>query len=299
MNFTSAFQEVLSRATDSGLNAYLSPDGKHLACTHTNGSVMLVDMQAGITLGTIEFGTFPSFSCLRWTSNHQFIIGNRYGEVFQANLAPLGQLDGDNLALVSAIIPPCNSSVVDLCYDPIRNLIAISFVGKVEIWCLRLDEMRRRRWILYDTIVCDRSVDESCAAALTFFGGDDRALCAVTLSGFTIWTYADRSLKWHAIGHDTYITHCVTSPDGQTMAVSTTDLSVLIWPMHVGGPDIGQQRIFEIPTGRDWQEYAESAPLTYFNAETIITADPIGNLYFLSLEGQTKHILPVGANYFI
>ncbi|KAG8735820.1 hypothetical protein FRC10_010107 [Ceratobasidium sp. 414] len=185
------------------------------------------------------------------------------------------------------------------CHDPIRNLIAISFIGEIQIWCLRLDSTRRRRWVLYDTIRYIDNGDDWCATAMVFFGANNRSLCAATFSGFIIWTYADKSFRWHDHDFKAEISHCVVSPDSLSMVASTSDHSILIWPLQAEGPVTSEQRTFDIPTGRSWIEYAESAPLAYFDAKTVVTADPIGNIYVLSLEGQSKHVFPVGENYFI
>ncbi|KAG9084490.1 hypothetical protein FRC06_004064, partial [Ceratobasidium sp. 370] len=186
-----------------------------------------------------------------------------------------------------------------LCHDPIRNLIAISFIGEIQIWCLRLDSTRRRRWVLYDTIRYIDNGNDWCATAMVFFGVNNRSLCAATFSGFIIWTYTDKSFRRYDHNFKAEISHCVVSPDSLSMAASTSDRSILIWPLQAEGPVTSEQRTFNIPTGRSWIEYAESAPLAYFDAKTVITADPIGNIYVLSLEGQPKHVLPVGENYFV
>ncbi|KAG9096251.1 hypothetical protein FRC06_008873 [Ceratobasidium sp. 370] len=299
MNFKSPFRQIFPFQSDPNVKSYLSPDGKVLAFVDTHGCVMLVDMQVGVTLGSLEFGHYPRITCFCWANNTQFIIGNSVGEVYQATLVQAGQLDSANLAVISTIIPQSNRPIVTLCHDPLRNLLAISFIGEIQIWCLRLDPARRRDWVLFDTIPCEHNGDESCATAMTFFGTGDETLCAVTHFGFAIWMHANKSLNWHAHNLETGIACCAVSPDGQSMTATTTNLSILIWPLRAGGPVISEQRTFDIPMGRDWQEYAESAPFAYFDAETIVTADPIGNVYALSLEGKTKHVFSVGQNYFI
>ncbi|KAG9097330.1 hypothetical protein FS749_006572 [Ceratobasidium sp. UAMH 11750] len=254
-------------------------------------------MQVGARLGILKFGVLPLAEHMCWTSNTQFIIGTGTGEVLQASLLPAGQSDND-LVLVSTIIPPFKRSILAFCHDPIRNFIAISFFDKIQIWCLRLDSKCRHRWVLYNMIQCLEN--DWYATAMTFFGENNHSLCVVTPSGFITWTYKEKS-SFRCYNHEfeAVVTHCVVSLDNLLMAGSTCDRSILIWPLQATGPVISEQQTFDIPTGRSWVEYAESAPLAYFDAETVITADPIGNIYLLSLEGEPKHVFSVGDNYFI
>ncbi|KAG8779702.1 hypothetical protein FRC12_023933 [Ceratobasidium sp. 428] len=302
MSFQSLFQRVLPRLSDRRNISALSFDGKTLASVGHGGGVMLVDTQFGNTIGFLNFAHYPPVSFMNWINETQLLVGNTRGGISQATLTPAAEIPNNSnpLASVVTIIPQSEFKATSMCYNPIHNLFAIGFSGEIQIWCLRLTPQRQRRWVLFDSIECeDEEGTKDSATTMIFFGANAQSLCAFTFNKFVIWDYSDKSLRWHAHDWGTFFRCCAVSPDGKSMAVSTTDLSVLIWPLHGGGPCIHDQQVFEIPSGRNWIEYAETTPVTYFDAETILTTDPVGNIYIVSLDGRKKEVFPVGENYFV
>ncbi|KAG9087972.1 hypothetical protein FRC06_002280, partial [Ceratobasidium sp. 370] len=74
-----------------------------------------------------------------------------------------------------------------------------------------------------------------------------------------------------------------------------------MWPLSASGPISKQQRTFEIPlpTSRDWVGKANSSPVSFLNAKSIVTVDPAGTVYIVSIDGQVQHTFSVGDNYFV
>ncbi|KAG8716029.1 hypothetical protein FRC09_016103 [Ceratobasidium sp. 395] len=300
MKFQSPFERVLPRPSDRRNVSALSPDGQLIASAGSSGEVMLINAQFGNTLGFINFIPLP-IVYLRWINKTQLLVGNINGGVFQVALFEKVSDDSNELASISTIIPESKDDfTTTMCYSPRRNMIAIGFIGEIRIWGLRLSEAGQRRWVQLDTIECkdDRGLRD-CATAMTFFGHGDQSLCAFTYNQYMIWSSLVKLSKWHTHDWDTGIHNCTVSPDGQSMAVSTTDLSILIWPLGATGPVISGQRKYKMSGGRDWIEYAGMTPLAYLDTETILTTDTVGNMYAISTDGKFKHSFTVGEYFFV
>ncbi|KAG8710542.1 hypothetical protein FRC08_017025 [Ceratobasidium sp. 394] len=302
MNFKSPFSKVLPLSSKPGLVSSLSPDGHRLAtCARPTASVLLVNVESGLSLGHLQFDC--RITCLFWATNSTLILGSANGQVFQANVAPNPRLDPSDLALMSTILTSSNGAVKALCYDPIHSLLAVGFIEEVQILSLRLDAGRRRRWVLFDQFDCPHPGMPWLPSAMEFYGSTDRFLfISSATKGFTVWAYKDKSISWFQGDDESAAGPCAISPDNQSLAVSfcsDTHFGISIWPLSTTGPIMEREKSYKIPTGQVWIEWAEFAPLAFLDSKLVITADPVGTIYIVSVDGQTKHTFSVGVNYFV
>lgn len=91
--------------------------------------------------------------------------------------------ESKQMAAVSIIFHNTGSPILALCYDSTRGLLAFSFSGEIQIWCLRVNKAHRRQWVLECTIPCQRDGVTWSASTLSFFGGYEKSLFVGTKAG--------------------------------------------------------------------------------------------------------------------
>ncbi|KAG9098029.1 hypothetical protein FRC06_006903 [Ceratobasidium sp. 370] len=290
----------MATAQNPSLISHLSPFGDILASAEGNSKIILTRVKTGATFGVIDFGPNRRISCLVWATNTCLVIGNHVGEVSQADLTYYAAEDSPKFAKLS-LVTRSHYPIKAMCFDVSDYLLAISFDGNIQIWCGRLTNEHRREWALYDMVSCQHNGAAWSASTMTFFSTDNKSLFAATDAGFGIWVYSDRSFWWYERTNLPAIKHCAVSPNGRTLAVSTKDLSILIWPLAASGPASTQPRTFEIPipVGQSWMSKVDVSPVNFLNTELIVTTDLVGTVYVISLDGQMQSTISIGENYFI
>ncbi|KAG8735816.1 hypothetical protein FRC10_010103, partial [Ceratobasidium sp. 414] len=292
---------MMTSAQSLSFVSHLSPFGDLLASIEGVERIVLTCVKTGTTLGIIDFGPDFHATCLCWATNTRLIVGNNSGEVVQADLMHPITPDSLKLAELSLITRNHNCPVKILCFDVSSYLLAASFDGEIKIWYGHLLHGSRREWVLYDTLLCQHDRVGWSASAMAFLSTNDKSLFAATEFGFAVWVFSDKSLSWYERANSHVIEHCAVSLDSRMLAASTRNFCVLMWPLSASGPISKRQRTFKIPlpTGRDWISKANSSPVSFLDANSIVTADPAGTVYIVSLDGQVQRTFSVGDNYLV
>ncbi|KAG8716032.1 hypothetical protein FRC09_016106, partial [Ceratobasidium sp. 395] len=282
----------------SNFVSHLCPLGDLLASTDENGKLLLTNTNNGRTFGTIDFGHDRRVTHLHWATNIGLIVGNEAGEVIQADIARSAAPNSPDLAMLS-LITRNDQPVKGLCFDIAKYLLAVSFHGELQIWRGHLARGYRREWVLYDTLPIQRNGTGWPVATMAFFSNEYKSLFVATDAGFAIWAYSDKSLWWYDKASPYAIGHCAVSPNSRTLVVSTRDFRLFIWPLSAVGPVSRQQRTFRIPASHGRRDDLEAAPVNFLTSKSIVTADPFGAVYIISLDGQMQSVFSIGDNFLV
>ncbi|KAG8779699.1 hypothetical protein FRC12_023930, partial [Ceratobasidium sp. 428] len=278
------------------LVADLSPLGDLLASSNANGNVLLTNVNSDVTLGIIEFGPDCRVTDITWATNVHLIVANEAGELIQADIMRSAPSDSKlaTLSLITRSVKPVKA----LCFDVFHYLLAAAFDDEIQIWRGHLVRGYRREWSLYDTVRIGRDRPAGwLVPAMTFFSNENKSLFVATNTRFAIWMYSDKSFWLYDRTDSLKIKCCAVSPDSRTLAVSTEDLRILVWPISVAGPVLKRQQSFKIPTPNGQGRNSKTAPIAFLTSKLILTANSAGSVYVLSLDGQTQSVLSIGDEY--
>ncbi|QRV99703.1 hypothetical protein RhiJN_27737 [Ceratobasidium sp. AG-Ba] len=294
--------------SDPNVLSFLSPDGRFLVSCHSLQYISVFNVKTRLPAGQLRFDdVHRGFKHVAWTDSSSFVVVDSKGEVIQVDvmpdLDPLWNPRPKNLASLSIVRPQDQSSgpAGGFCYDSASGFFALGLSDGVQIW----GRARERSWTLVDTIPCGHKAHGPYWIPDSMAFINDGQLVIMTRYGIGIWAGAGKDFVWQESGAEDGFTSCVVSPNKRSIACGTSDYIVYIWPVRDERPYLGDSWqkpfVFKIPTGREWLEEADvgATPLNYLDDESILTADPIGTIYVISPQGETKHKFSVGQNYFI
>ncbi|KAG8707829.1 hypothetical protein FRC08_000265 [Ceratobasidium sp. 394] len=305
MGFTPTFRLDLSRKCNLHLLSHLAPSGQRLASFGDDGTVFFTETQTGKCRGSVSFDDMPSITCLTWATSANILIGNSLGSVlhFSMTLNPItySPVFPQSIALPhsSYIQTQGNRPIKAMDFDPLQRRLAIALDGEIQFWNLTVTKRGQKEWMAFDALKFQHNGHKQPVSSILFFG-ENRNLLAATSCGFVIWTGKGNSPLHYERGQYGLpsIGQCALAPDETMLATSTSDFTILIWPLSDSGLIMDQhQRIFKIPTGRD-QANTNSAPVAFLD-ESVVTADLLDNIYVLSRNGEIKHSVSVGLDCFV
>ncbi|KAG8691146.1 hypothetical protein FRC11_006422 [Ceratobasidium sp. 423] len=291
-------KRLLPHGNFPGVIGSISPDHRFICTVGSDGMVSILETTSGSLLGCLNFGGKQGATSVTWFSGTQFFIGCKEGCVLLARLVFESRLaEGSRLAAVTVIGSSTKGgSPTALSFDYGLGLLAVVTSNALDIWRCVLDSEHKRTWEFVDG---GHASLRSVGYTACFFGGHtDKFLFIGTNDGYALWSQQTKKLEWNVVG--TYpIRRCAVSPGGRILAATKSNFEVLIWPVQTSGISCSERSTFVIPTGRDWITGGTFPPINFVDDNSILTADPVGTVYFVTARAEVLDKFDCGLNYHI
>ncbi|QRV83661.1 transmembrane protein [Ceratobasidium sp. AG-Ba] len=271
----------------------VSPLGRWLCSTTDNGDLLIQRLSRGIIYCHVGMGRFDYATSICWVTDLQLLIGSSQGNIYVATLNIDKCNEEKQRIEITRLLHDVNSPIRALAYDSNRKLLALGYKGHVSIWRYQLQP--GRGWGMLDIFRTNINGVSAKVNSLDFFGSCSNLLLGLE-SGLVVW-YAKGEL--HVVDTGLKVCHVgstAISTDHSTLAVSTLDQSILVWPLSTEGPIGPLVQEYPLESGREWHIFESRTPVAFTSETKIVCGTLDGTVDLITHNGLRIQRL-TNANY--
>ncbi|KAG9086382.1 hypothetical protein FS749_003680 [Ceratobasidium sp. UAMH 11750] len=260
----------------------LSPTGRWICSASDHGDLLVQRSTRGYIYCHVGMGRLSHVTAITWATDLQIILGCFNGAVYVATLT---LNPNENRIKITHLLDDVVSPVRALTYDIDCKLLAPGYRSHVSVWHRSVGETHARPWKMVDIFRTTIGDLPAKVNTLCFFGPHKYLFLGLD-AGAMIW-FASGQLTILDTGTRPYrIGSAALSGDESTMAISTLDQSVIIWPVSPEGPFVSLANEYALESGREWHRFEPCTPVAFTSDLKVACGTLDGMVVILSHTGS-------------